>query len=348
MPPAQPSPSAPGPLVVTVPDQQWLERLGPWPDGVKARVWDLSGPADLPDDDVARVGMVVLPYQRPDMVLESVADLPAVQVVQTMTAGYEGIAERLPARVALANASGVHDASTAELAVGLVLASQRGIDAAARDVTTRTWDPRVRSSLADRRVLVVGAGGVGTAVTRRLEPFEVSVTRVASTARLDDLSDRFGAVHGVDELLGLLPVHDVVVLACPLTEATRGLFDAQTLAAMPDGSLLVNVARGPVVVTDALLAELMAGRLRAAVDVVDPEPLPQDHPLWDAPGLVMTPHVGGATDAMVPRLRSLVHEQVRCLLAGRPVRHVVRAASPASPASPEVPSTARPGPQGAS
>ncbi len=331
MPPAQPGPPGTAPLVVTVPDELWLDRLGPWPDGVRARVWDVAGPADGLGEDVAAVRLVVLPYQRPDLALEALADLPALEVVQTMTAGYEGIAERLPTRVALANASGVHDASTAELALGLVLASQRGIDAAARDLATRTWDPQVRSSLADRRVLVVGAGGVGTAVARRLEPFEVTVTRVASRARRDELSDRLGPVHGVDELRDLLATHEIAVLACPLTDATRGLVDARALAAMPDGALLVNVARGPVVVTDALLVELTTGRLRAALDVVDPEPLPGDHPLWDATGLVLTPHVGGATDAMVPRVRALVRNQLERLLAGQTVDHVVRPAATPTP-----------------
>ena len=151
----------------------------------------------------------------------------------------------------------------------------------------------------------------------------MSLTRVASSARLDHLSDRFGPVHGVDELPALLPRHDVVVLACPLTPATQGLMGRDTLAAMPDGALLVNVSRGPVVDTAALLAELRSGRLRAAVDVVDPEPLPDDHPLWGAPNLLLTPHVGGATSAMVPRARRLVHGQLGLLLAGETPEHVV-------------------------
>lgn len=328
MPPSLSNAAATKPLVITLPDEAWLERLGPWPDGVQPRVWDLSGPPDALGQDAERVAVVVLPYLRPHLWLEAVAELPTVRLVQTMTAGYEGIPDRLPAWVPLANAAGVHDASTSELAVGLILASQRGIDVAARDLAARSWNPQIRSSLADRRVLLLGTGGVGTAVAARLEPFEVSLTRVASRARRDELSARFGPVHGSHELMDLLPRHDVVVLACPLTDDTRGLVGAKVLAAMPDGALLVNVARGPVVVTDALLHELTAGRLRAALDVVDPEPLPDDHPLWDAPGVVLTPHVGGATDAMVPRLRALVHRQLAALLAGRPLDHVVRPAAP--------------------
>ena len=309
--------------VVTVPDADWAERLGPWPDAVEAVEWDVRSDPAVLGTAVDRLLMVVLPYQRPATVLPALAGVPSLRLVQTLTAGYDGLVEQMPTGVALANAAGVHDASTSELALGLTIASLRGIDAAVHDQERGRWAPSVHTSLADRRVLVVGTGGVGTAIARRLEPFEVSITRVASSARLDHLSDRFGPVHGVDELVALLPDHDVVVLACPLTPATRGLMGRETLAAMPDGALLVNVARGPVVDTAALLAELRSGRLRAAVDVVDPEPLPDDHPLWGAPNLLLTPHVGGATSAMVPRARRLVHGQLGLLLAGEAPEHVV-------------------------
>ena len=131
-------------------------------------------------------------------------------------------------------------------------------------------------------------------------------------------------LHGVDELPDLLPQHEVVVLACPLTDATRGLVDAAFLAAMPDGALLVNVARGPVVVTADLVAELGRGRLRAALDVTDPEPLPPEHPLWRVPGVLISPHVGGDTQAFPPRARALLREQLERLAAGREPLHVVR------------------------
>ncbi len=178
-------------------------------------------------------------------------------------------------------------------------------------------------ALADSRVLVLGYGQIGRAITRRLLPFEVSVTAVASRAREgDELVDR---VHGIDELADLVGSHDVVVVIVPLTESTRGLVDADLLARMPDGALLVNVARGAVVDTDALVAECTTGRLRAAVDVTDPEPLPAGHPLWTTPGVLITPHVGGQTTAMRPRAVALMRRQIERMRDGLPPDNVVNA-----------------------
>jgi phosphoglycerate dehydrogenase-like enzyme len=142
---------------------------------------------------------------------------------------------------------------------------------------------------------------------------------VATRARDDDR----GHVHGADELAGLLPAHDVVILATPLTDATRGLVDAAFLAALPDGALVVNVARGAVVDTAALVREVSSGRLRAALDVTDPEPLPADHVLWTLPGALVSPHVGGDTSAFPPRARALLRDQFERYAAGRPLRNVV-------------------------
>jgi phosphoglycerate dehydrogenase-like enzyme len=247
-------------------------------------------------------------------------EVEGLRVLQTLTAGYEGIPERLPPGVTLCTAAGVHDASTAELAVGLAIAVLRGLGQAALDATSGTWAHVTRPSLADRRVLLIGSGSVGSAIAARLAPFEVTVTRVASRAR----DDAAGHLHGPDELPTLLPRHDMVVVACPLTDATRGMVDAEFLAALPDGALVVNVARGPVVVTDDLLAELTTGRLMAAMDVVDPEPLPADHPLWQAPNVLISPHVGGDTSAFPPRARALLLDQLERMLEGRPLRHVIR------------------------
>jgi phosphoglycerate dehydrogenase-like enzyme len=310
----------PGHWVVTFPDEQWAEDVGPLPDGVRAAVWDVAHPpAAALGDLVTDVAVVVLPYLSAPSAIGALDELPGLRFVQTLTTGYDGVAEHVPSGVALATASGVHDAATAELAVGLALASLRGIDDAARDMESARWRHLHRPSLADRRVLVLGTGGVGRAVAERLAPFEVSLTRVASTAR----DDGSGHVHGTDELLDLLPHHDVVVLAVPLTPATRGLVGAGFLAAMPEGSLLVNVARGAVVDTTALLGELRRHRLRAALDVVDPEPLPSGHALWGAPGLLLTPHVGGDTTAMRPRALALLRDQLARLSAGTDPRNLV-------------------------
>ncbi len=300
-------------MIVTVPDERWLDL---WPEGaapLEARVWDLRGEPPVDPE------LVVMPYMGAGTVADRLAGLPRLRVVQLLTAGYDDVRRNLPDGVTLANAGGVHDSSTAELAVGLTIAALRGIGDFARAQTQGRWLYAERPALADKRVLLVGVGGVGEAIAARLAPFDVSVTRVASRAR----DSEHGQVRGVEELARLLPVHDVVVLAVPLTEATTGLVDAGFLAAMPDAALLVNVSRGPVVDTDALLAELTSGRLRAALDVTDPEPLPPEHPLWRAPNTLISPHVGGNTSAFEPRARQMLREQLERFAAGRPLRYVV-------------------------
>ena len=299
--------------VVTVPDERWLEL---WPAGeepVDIRLWDMRESTSL------EPVMVVLPYMGTSEVLPRLAELPSLRVVQTLSAGYENVLPHVPDGVTLATGAGIHDASTAELAVGLAVGALRGFPDFVRAAERGVWASGTRPALADRRVLVVGVGGIGSAIIARLEPFEVSVTRVGTRAR----DDEHGHVHGVDELPELLPRHEVVVLATPLTDTTRGLVDARFLAAMPDGALLVNVSRGPVVVTDALVAELEAGRLVAGLDVTDPEPLPADHPLWRAPNVLISPHVGGDTSAFPPRARALLKDQFERFAAGRDLRNVV-------------------------
>lgn len=303
---------------MTVPDERWL---GLWPDGeepLDVVLWEVEG--ELPDTLGGRApGLVVLPYLDSSRAVRRLATIEGLQVVQTLTAGYDDVRAHLPEGVTLCNAAGVHDASTAELALGLTISALRGIGDFARAQTTGTWLAGYRPALADRRVLVIGAGSVGGAVVDRFAPFEVELTRVATSAR----DDARGHVHGIDELPALLPQHDVVVLVVPLTDSTRGLVDAAFLAAMPDGALLVNVARGPVVVTDALLAEVSSGRLLAALDVTDPEPLPADHPLWRAPGVLVSPHVGGDSSAFPPRARRLLKAQLGRWAAGQPLANVV-------------------------
>ena len=305
------------PLVVSVPDSTFAEALADL-EGVDAVVWDM----ERPHPRGAEIRLAVMPYMTKLGLADVTRGLDALEVVQLQSAGYEQFVGELPDGVTLCNAAGVHDASTAELALTLTLASIRDIPELVGSQGRRHWEPlRLRSALADRRVLVVGYGRIGRAIARRFAPFEVTLTAVASRARAGD--ELVPHVHGIDELPDLLPDHDVVVVIVPLTDSTRGLVDASLLGRMPDGALLVNVARGPVVDTDALVAECAAGRLRAALDVTDPEPLPEDHPLWTAPGVLITPHVGGATDAMRPRAMALVRRQVEALLAGERVDNAV-------------------------
>ncbi len=267
----------------------------------------------------AEVETWVAPYDMSGAALVGVERFPALRFVQIRSAGYDGLVEQLPPGVALANAAGVHDDATAEHAVGLILASLRGIPEAVRAQQSGSWDRYLmRRSLADSRVLVLGYGSIGRSLTRRLLAMQAVVTAVASRPREDDL---VGHVHGTDELPDLLPDQHVVVLLLPLSESTRGIAGADFLARLPDGALVVNVARGPVADTDAVLAE--AGRLRFALDVTDPEPLPPDHPLWTAPEVLVTPHVAGGTTAMLPRMADLVVSQLARVAAGLEPEHVV-------------------------
>ncbi len=293
------------------------EQLGALPDGLDLRTWDGSGP---PPEDLSDVAFYVPPYLGDAGGARIIARMPALEVVQTLSAGVESVRDAVPDGVLLCNARGVHDASTAELAVALALGALRGLPDFVRAAGEGRWAPRHRPSLADRTVMVLGYGSIGAAVERRLAGFEVAeVLRVARTAREAEQ----GPVHGLDELDALLPRAEVVVVVVPLTERTRGMLDARRLALLPDGAVVVNVARGAVVDTGALVAELRAGRLLAALDVTEPEPLPEGHPLWSAPGLLLSPHVGGDTTAMRPRAVRMLRDQIGRWARGEPLENVV-------------------------
>ncbi len=267
---------------------------------------------------VAEVEFYVPPYRFSPSDSEVMAKMPRLKVVQTVTAGVDHIRPFVPEGVQLCNGRGIHNASTAELAVGLVLASLRGIPGFVRAQERGEWKPIRARSLADRTVLVVGYGDIGEAIEARLDGFEVDVLRVARRAR--------EGVHGYDELGSLLARADVVILIVPITDETRGMVDRDFLARMKDDALLVNVARGPVVDTDALVEALHTRRIHAALDVTDPEPLPAGHPLWSAPNLLISPHVGGASSAMKPRAYRLVRQQLERFAAGEPLANVMRGA----------------------
>ncbi|AXL91123.1 dihydrofolate reductase [Streptomyces sp. CB09001] len=291
------------------------------PEGPAYRHWD--GQETYPADP-ADCAFYVVPYMKPSGIgVRPLPEMRSVQVVQTLSAGIDHVEsglKHLPAGVRLCNARGVHEASTAELTLALVLASLRGIPDFVRAQDRGEWLGGFRPALADRTVLIVGYGSIGAAIEDRLVPFEVApVVRVARSARTTER----GPVHPLTELPALLPQADVVILSTPLTEATRGLADAEFLARMKDGALLVNVARGPVVDTKALLAELESGRLTAALDVTDPEPLPPGHPLWHAPGIVVSPHAGGPTSAFLPRAERLLVDQLTRFVNREPLRNVI-------------------------
>ncbi len=267
--------------------------------------------------DVGSVDFFVAPYATTAEALGVTNRMPELRVMQLLSAGYEHALPFLPSGVALCNARGVHDASTAELAVALMLASLRRIPRFVRAQDKHSWAPGQFDALADKHVLIVGYGSIGEAIDRRLRPFETTITRVARTPRPDD------DVRGVEELPTLLPQADIVVMVTPLTPQTKGMVNAEFIRRMKHGALLVNVARGAVVDTSALLVALEEERIRAALDVTDPEPLPTDHPLWDAPGLLISPHVGGNTSAFLPRARRLVREQVARFANNAPLENIV-------------------------
>ena len=304
--------------VISLPDREWIDLVGPL-KGVEMVAWDLDGEPPRRDE----VAFAVPPYfGSPSW--QRLGLLPGLRVVQLLTAGYDAVLPALPDGVQLANAAGVHDASTSELAVTLTLSSLRGIPEFVAAQGRSQWLPSgLWSSLADKKVLILGYGGIGVALARRLSGFEVALTAVASRARAGD--GYVAWVHGVDELPALLPEHDVVIVIVPLSDATTGLVDRDFLASMRDGSLLVNVSRGKVVDTDALVEATGSGRIRAALDVTDPEPLPPDHPLWLTPGVLISPHVGGASSAFVPRAVALLREQIAAFVGERPLRNLVKA-----------------------
>jgi phosphoglycerate dehydrogenase-like enzyme len=293
--------------------------FGPWPAGLGVGVYD--GAAEPPAGaDLSTVGMYVVPYARP-RAIPLIEEMPALEVVQVITAGYETVLPLIRPGVTLSNGRGLHDASTAEHALALILAAQRDLPQWFGQQVERRWKSHFTRSLADSRVVIVGYGSIGQALGRRLTAAEATVVGVASKARPE--VDGHGGVHGVDELPELLPRADIVVLVLPDTPGTRGLFGAELLGRLPDGALVVNVGRGGAIDTDALHAETATGRLRAALDVTSPEPLPADHPLWTDPGVIITPHVAGGSATFYPRARRFVAEQVRRWAAGQPLHNVV-------------------------
>ena len=287
-------------------------------EGLQVAIYD--GRDEPPASVLDLVTFYVPPYMGTAEALGLMRRMPSLRIVQTLTAGVDSVWADLPDGVALYNAAGVHDASTAELAVGLAIASLRHLDDFSRAQALGEWRHGRFDSLADKCVMILGYGHVGEAVDRRLAGFDVDVVRVARTARTSREGD---VVHGVDELPALLPSVDVVIVIVPQTPETIGMVDAEFLSRMRPGALLVNVARGPVVVTDDLVAALREGRVRAALDVTDPEPLPPGHPLWSAPGVLISPHVGGNTSAFLPRAHRLVAAQVRRWCSGEALENAM-------------------------
>ena len=302
-------------MKVWIPHDRGRELLGALPGEVRVEVC-----ADLTSvpSDPSGVRFWVPPFLSAGQTSTQLPRLTGLEVVQLLSAGADAWIGHLPSRVRLCDARGVHDPSTSEWVLTATLSSLRRFGAFALAQQRQEWADAGNTptdELTGKRVLLVGAGSIGAAIEARMAPFDVRLTRVARTAR--------PGVHGVDELPRLLPQAEIVVLVVPLTPQTRGLVDAAFLAALPDGALLVNAARGPVVDTAALVAEVTSGRISAALDVTDPEPLPAGHPLWRLPNVLLTPHVGGAVRGLLPRAYRLAGDQLRRFVAGEPLINLV-------------------------
>jgi len=262
-----------------------------------------------------------------------------VKIAQSLMAGTEWLTELVGPGVTVCNAQGAHSISTAEWTLSVILAMlkylplYRDLQVAAdwknRSLASKAFaqihndhrpqfPPILQEELFAKRVLIVGYGSIGKTIEALLIPFGVEITRVARTPRTEP------TVHPVQELERLLPHAEIVILILPLTPESQGIIGATQIALMPQGALLVNAARGPIVQTDALVAALNSGHIRAAVDVTDPEPLPPEHPLWKSPNLLITPHVAGSTPQFSPRSVKIAAEQVQRLLKGEPLINVVQ------------------------
>ena len=278
--------------------------------------------ADIPGS-VADVEFYVPPFLAPAAAAYVMRLMPRLRVVQALTAGVDGVRPHVPEGVLLCNARGAHDAVTAEWVVGAMVAALRDFPFFAREQAAGRWAYQRTAELAEKAVLIVGYGSIGAAVERRLAGFETRITRVARRARGGGGAGGGIEISDLGALPDLLPQADVVVLTVPFTPETSGMVDAAFLARMKDGALLVNAARGAVVVTDALVAEVASGRLRAAMDVTDPEPLPPGHPLWSLPGAFITPHVGASTPVSLRRAAELARRQAEAHLKGEPLQNVI-------------------------
>jgi len=299
-------------VVVLVPHDVGVAALGEVP-GVHAVRYRPGEP--LPDE-AAQAEVLIPAFLAGQDATEVLRELPGLRLVQLLSAGAEAWVDVVPDGVMLSDCRGAHGGATAEWVVAVLLAHFRAIPRFVRAQGRQVWDYCQTDELAGKRVLLVGAGDLAEQTARRLAGFDVEIDLVGRGAR--------PGVHASSELPRLLPSFDAVVILVPLTPETERLVDKDFLDRMRDGALLVNAARGRVVDTDALVAELQAGRLVAALDVTEPEPLPEGHPLWTCPGVLVTPHVGGSVPGGMRRAYQVAAEQVSAFVRGTEPPNLVR------------------------
>jgi phosphoglycerate dehydrogenase-like enzyme len=278
------------------------------PQGMKLMQSDGFIPSAL---QLADIEFYVPSYMGDIKTLEVIAEMKNLKIVHYSQSGYDDILPHIPHNVILCNASGLHDVSTSELAIGLAIASRRGFTQFIDNQRKGLWHRQTKPTLADSHVGIVGYGHIGKRITLLLEKFETKVTPFSR-------SGNDGAVK-ISEFDNFLPDLDVIILILPLTHESKHFINADRIKKMKDGATLINVARGAIVDTNALIAELNTGRITAGLDVTDPEPLPEGHPLWSAPNLIITPHVGGDSAAFDPRARKMVEEQLERLAQSKPL-----------------------------
>lgn len=301
-----------GTVVVCLSATVRRDLLGELPANVEVVLLPPEG-HELPD--LSQVGFIVPNTSSTSAILDGLARMERLRVIQTLSAGVDWLAGRVPAGVIVCNARGVYDGPLAEWVLGAILAMQRGLVQARDAQRAAAWRPFEPGELAGRRVVILGLGSIGTAVAARLRPFGVEVVGVTRTGR--------DGVVGLDDLAAVLPRADIVVDLLPLTRDTVGLLDDRLLGSLPDGALVVNAGRGRTIDTPALVRELASGRLRAALDVTDPEPLPADHPLWVLPNVLLSPHIAGDSPDSTARAAALAGDQIRRFAAGEPLLNEV-------------------------
>ncbi len=290
---------------VLVPDGPLRRELEPLPDGVQ-----------LVAEPGPEVEFVIVNFDIANRLPGLFEELPGLRVVQSLSAGVDWLLPMVPAGVVVCRAVGVHDIPVAEWVVASILAMQRRFPEFIEYQRRAEWNrsPGEDGKIDDidgHTVLVVGYGSIGSALASRLAAFGARVIGVARNAR--------DGVQPVSDLPKLLPLADEVVNLLPLTPETEKFVDAAFLARMKPGALFVNAGRGKTVDTDALLDALRVGRIRAALDVTDPEPLPDGHPLWNAPNLLITPHIAGSVARWNARGYRFAAEQIRRYVAGQPL-----------------------------
>lgn len=321
-------------LRVGYPASLALELFRDFPEGI-----ELIPVSETLDHDVEIDVWIPDPF--PTRAMHAWPYLRGVKLIISMLAGTEWIPPLAGPHVTICNAQGAHNVATAEWVVAAILTMLKYfplyLDVQRSGVWKRRFDapphyaaitgdatpfhpPVMLEELAGKKVLLVGYGAIGKEIERMLAPFRVELTRVARSTRLEP------KVHAATKIDELIPSADIVILIVPSTDKTRGLIGTTQFALMRQGALLVNAARGPVVNTDALVEALNAGKIRAAIDVTDPEPLPEGHPLWSCPNLLITPHVAASSPQFAPNALRTAADELRRYINGEPLRNVAQQA----------------------